>query len=225
MTDKSTSQPVLYGMRFSVYVRICRMTFMERQVDHELHEVDSFDPDRPDWFKQMQPFGKMPAMRHGDVDLYETRAITSYIEAAFDGPRLTPDHPADRARVRQLQSIADNYLYRPMVRVLYVQESDAVREGTTPDKTAIKEASAQIVTGLDALEHLFNGDKFALPDFTLADIQLAPIFDYFLRAPSAPQLMANRPRLMTWWEAISRRKSFNDAAYSDPEGPIPPLQI
>lgn len=225
MPDSAPSKPVLYGMRFSVYVRICRMTFMERQVDHDLHEVDSFDPDRPDWFKKMQPFGKMPAMRHGDVELYETRAITSYIESAFDGPRLTPDHPADRARVRQIQSIADNYLYRPMVRVLYVQESDFVRDGITPDRAAIDEASALIITGLDALEDLFTGNEFALSDFSMADIQLAPIFDYFLRAPEAPQLMANRPRLMTWWRAISNRQNFNDAAYSDPEGPIPPLKI
>lgn len=221
----SSALPVLYGMRFSVYVRICRMTFMERQVEHELHEVDSFDPDRPDWFKAMQPFGKMPALRHGDVELFETRAITTYIETAFDGPLLTPVDPVQRARVRQLQSIADNYLYRPMVRVLYVQESERVREGIAPDMEAIEEARAGIVTGLDTLERLFTGDHYALPDFSMADIQLAPIFDYFLRAPSAPDLISHRPRLMTWWKAISDRQSFIDAEYKDPDGPIPSLKI
>jgi glutathione S-transferase len=44
-------------------------------------------------------FGKIPAFEHAGFRLYETGAITRYVDEAFPGPRLQPDDPRDRARM------------------------------------------------------------------------------------------------------------------------------
>ena len=45
------------------------------------------------------PFGRIPAIEHGDFKLYECQAILRYIDAAFDGPSLTPREPKAMARM------------------------------------------------------------------------------------------------------------------------------
>jgi glutathione S-transferase len=44
----------------------------------------------------LHPFNRVPIFEHGDFTVYETSAIISYIDEAFEGPRLTP--PGVRAR-------------------------------------------------------------------------------------------------------------------------------
>jgi glutathione S-transferase len=38
----------------------------------------------------IHPFSKIPVMRHGDFELFESKAIATYIDRAFDGPPLIP---------------------------------------------------------------------------------------------------------------------------------------
>ncbi|MEM8850534.1 MAG: glutathione S-transferase N-terminal domain-containing protein [Pseudomonadota bacterium] len=80
----------LHGYRFSVYHRIARMALAEKSVAYAVAHVDPFDPALPATWLRMHPFGRVPVLAHGDFHLYETVAITRYIDAAFPGPRLTP---------------------------------------------------------------------------------------------------------------------------------------
>jgi glutathione S-transferase len=80
---------ILYGFPQSNYVRAARMACVEKGVPHTLEPAGPHSPA----ILEMNPFGKMPAMRHGDFTLYETSAIMRYIDDAFAGPRLTPADP------------------------------------------------------------------------------------------------------------------------------------
>ena len=53
-------------------------------------------------------FGKIPAFEHGGFRLYEAGAINRYVDEAFPGPRLQPEHPRARARMNQIISILDS---------------------------------------------------------------------------------------------------------------------
>jgi glutathione S-transferase len=39
----------------------------------------------------IHPFGKIPAMRDGTFELFEAKAIATYADRAFPGPRLIPE--------------------------------------------------------------------------------------------------------------------------------------
>ena len=111
MTD-----PVLYGLSRSVYTRIARLALEEKGVRYTLEEVEIFGPEGvPDEHLARQPFGRIPAFAHDGFTLYETGAITRYVDEAFTGTRLQPQEPRARARMNQVIGIVDSYAYRPMI--------------------------------------------------------------------------------------------------------------
>src|SRR5918994_5343444 len=69
----------LYGIPISTYVRSVRMALAEKGVSYDLVEGWA---DHPEIAKR-QPFGKIPAFRHGDFELYEAFAIARYVDEAF----------------------------------------------------------------------------------------------------------------------------------------------
>ena len=95
--------PVLYGLSRSVYTRIARLALEEKGVRYTLEEVEIFDsPGAPAEHLARHPFGRIPAIEHGDFRLYEAQAIVRYIDQAFDGPSLTPADPRAQARMNQV---------------------------------------------------------------------------------------------------------------------------
>ncbi len=53
----------------------------------------------PATYLEKQPFGKIPLFEHNGFCLYETGAITCYVDEAFEGPALQPQEPVNRARM------------------------------------------------------------------------------------------------------------------------------
>lgn len=209
--------PTLHGYRYSVYNRVARLTLEEKGVDYDTVEVDPFaDPVPPDFLK-MHPFGRVPTLRHGDFTIYETAAIARYVDAAFPGPPLTPTAPRALGRVAQVVSIVDSYGYWPMVRQVAVQRVFNPLEGepTDPDDLADGlQKSRKALAALDAIAA--EGEALTLGaggEVTLADLHLAPMIDYFVRAPEGAAALADHPALAGWWAAMAARPSM---AATDP---------
>ena len=76
----------IIGAPQSNFVRTARIACMEKGLPYTLAPARSHSPD----VDAIHPFGKIAAMRHGDLSLYETKAICSYIDLAFGGPPLIP---------------------------------------------------------------------------------------------------------------------------------------
>lgn len=57
-------------------------------------DIPSFRRTKPQWLLDMNPNGKVPAMTHGDVVMFEGGAICSYLLDMFDTERkLLPKNP------------------------------------------------------------------------------------------------------------------------------------
>jgi len=205
------SEPVLFGAAYSVYVRIARLALAEKGVAYRLEAVDVFaSGGPPPDYRERHPFGRIPAFEHDGFRLYETAAITRYIEEAFPGPSLMPRDARGRARVNQITSLLDNYGYRPMVWDLYVERVDAPRAGGSPDEARIAAALPQVGTCLDALEALADreGPLWFGTAPTLADLHAAPMVAYLVMTEDGAALLARRQRLSLWWQAMRSRPSM-----------------
>ena len=66
------------------------MTLAEKGVPWTHVEVDPFAETIPETYLALNPFGRVPTLVHGGFVLYETTAITRYIDEAFSGPPLQP---------------------------------------------------------------------------------------------------------------------------------------
>lgn len=199
----------LHGYRYSVYARIARMALHEKGVAYAWHEVDPFAEHVPAAYLEMNPFRRVPTLVHDGFALYETAAITRYVDEAFEGPRLQPDDPVGRARMAQIVAIIDSYGYWPMVRQVYAQRVFGPMEGEAADEAEITDglrASRQV---LAALESLCGDSGFLVGSaLTLADIHLAPMMAYFAAAPEGADMLAGCPRLAAWWGGMADRGSL-----------------
>lgn len=203
-------EPVLYGAAYSVYVRAVRLALTEKGVAYRLVPVDVFAPGGPPPEHLVrQPFGRIPAFEHRGFALYETGAITRYVDEAFPGPALQPQTPQPRARMNQVIGILDAYAYRTLVWDIYVERVSAPKRGRAPDEARIWDALPRAATCLTALESIMGPGPFlAGPDLTLADLHAAPVFALFTAAPEAEPLLAPHSGLRRWWERIAARPSM-----------------
>ena len=155
------SQVIVYGAPYSVYVRIVRLALEEKGVPYRLQEVDIFaDEGPPAEHVARHPFAKIPAFAHGDFQLYETGAITRYVDAAFDGPPLVPEDPRTRARMDQIIGLLDSYGYRAMVWDVFVERVRRPEEGAQPDENRIRSGLDTARRCLTALSDLKGAHAF-----------------------------------------------------------------
>ena len=203
------SDPVLYGLSRSVYTRIARLALEEKGVRYTLEEVEIFDSaGAPAEHRARQPFGRIPAFEHDGFMLYETDAITRYVDEAFTGTRLQPQTPQARARMNQIIGIVDSYAYRPMVWGVFAARIVAPRAGTAVNETIVAEAMAKSRTCCLALEAILGGNRyFTGTELTLADLHALPILLYFSLTPEGAAVFATHPRLRTWLDNVAARPS------------------
>lgn len=204
------SAPTLFGASYSVYVRIVRLTLEEKAVAYDLVPVDIFAPGGPTAeYLQRQPFGRIPAFEHDGFKLFETGAITRYVDEAFQGPKLQPAEPRKRARVNQVIGILDSYAYRTLVWDIYVERVDAPKEGRVSNEALIARALPKAEICLRVLTEIMGDGPWLTGDaLTLADLHAAPIFAYFRQAPEGREMMSRYPALEAWWALMEARPSM-----------------
>ena len=95
---------VLHGYRYSVYLRIARLALAEKGLAYDRVEVNPFAADVPAAYLALHPFGRVPTLVHDDFALYETGAITRYVDRAFSGPALQPAQPRMLGRMEATQA-------------------------------------------------------------------------------------------------------------------------
>ncbi|MGO6949684.1 glutathione S-transferase family protein [Rhizobium johnstonii] len=204
------NKPQLFGADYSVYVRICRLSLHEKGIDYELIPIDIFSlGDASATYLERQPFGKIPSFEHDSFRLYETGAITRYIDEAFDGPALQPTGTKERARMNQIISIADGYIYPQLVWGMYVELVSKVARDEPTDEARVAAARAKAPVYLDVLANFLGKTPWLASDhITLADLYLAPMLDYFLQVPEGSGMLSKRPNLEEWWNRMRRRESM-----------------
>jgi glutathione S-transferase len=203
------AKPVIYGPAYSTYTRTCRLALEEKGADYDLVEVDilSGANTTPEHLAR-HPFGKVPAFEHDGLELYETDAITRYIDEAFDGLGLQPADAAGRARMAQAINIIGAYAYPAMISQIFVHRAVRPMTGGTADEDAIAAATPQAETAVAALEKLIDGNAYLAGErLSLADLLLIPVYDYIAQTPEGQNMLAKAPHLQRWWDTVRTRPS------------------
>lgn len=210
---------ILHGYRYSVYVRIARLVLAEKGLAYQQVEVNPFAADVPADYLALHPFGRVPTLVHDGFALYETGAITRYLDRAFPDPALQPADPKRLARMDQIMGVVDSYAYWPLVRQVFVHDVVRPHMGTAGDAAELEKGLEAAAKVLDALEALAAADPWLTgPEISLADFHLGAMVAYFAQSPRGAELLAARPRLAAWWRRLGARPSF---AATEPGLPVP----
>ena len=201
----------LLGLSISVYTRIARIALEEKGIDYTLEEVDIFaDPGPPADYLALNPFGTIPCLLHGDFVLYETSAITRYVDEIAPTVDLQPVAPIERARMNQIIGMLDSYCYRPMVWDVYVQRVVVPAGGGETDEARITAALAGLRSALEQLD-LWRGEHGFLVGqaLSLADLHLYPMLSYFTETAEGIAMLDTFPRLQQWMRLMELRHSVS----------------
>jgi len=189
---------ILYGVSPSSYVRTCRMALDEKGVAYT-HEPAM--PQSPEQLAR-HPWGKIPSLTHGDVALYESLAITRYIDEAFDGPALQPADAAGRAHMDQWISAFIDYMYAPIVRNIVIQR--VVVE--TPDEEVIAAAVPAAAKCISLLDDQLAATPYLAGDaISLADLFVLPAINYIAMVPEGGPLLATAGNVAGWADRMQAR--------------------
>jgi glutathione S-transferase len=203
------ARPIVYGPAYSTYVRTVRLALEEKGTPYDLVEVDSLAgaTKAPEHLAR-HPFGKVPAFEHDGLALFETDAITRYINEAFEGPALEPGDLRARALMTQAISVITSYGYPSLIGQIVIQRLVMPMMGSNADEAAIAAAMPVARTSIEVLDRMAAGHRFLASEaISRADLFLAPIHAYVVQTPEGEELLAGAANLRRWWEAMKDRPS------------------
>ncbi len=210
------------------------LALMEKGVEFQSHYLDllNFDQHAPEYLK-INPNGTIPALVHDDLMLTESTAIMEYADAAFPGPKLTPDDPKERWRMRWWMRFFDQY-FAPSVSMIgwsvfvgpSVRDRDPEALKAAIDRIPLKErriawskaiyntfsteeldeSRRRSGVGIECLEKALTERKWIAGEtYSLGDING---FNLGYALPLAQPLLCNdekTPHIMAWLRAIYAR--------------------
>ncbi len=160
-------------------------------------------------YLKLHPFGKMPAMSHGEVHLFETFAIARYFDEAFDGPALQPADAAARRRMTQWVSVYVDYMYPTIVGGLIVPRLLYPQRGVAVDEAALKENLPAIDNQLAVAEDALGSSPYlAGAQASIADFFVTPMIAYLPAMPEGEAALVKCPNIQAWQTHMSDRGSF-----------------
>ena len=210
------SEFVIHGVPGSPFLRAVALAREEKGAPYRVQAMGPGDT-RSEEHLRRHPFGRIPAIEHGDFQLYETQAILRYIDAVFPGPALQPADPRAAARMNQVMGINDWYLFPQVSAVLVFQRIvGPILMGTQPDEAAIAACVPNAQRCIGALNALLGGSSFMAGEaLSLADLILAPELDYVAATPEGKVLLEATP-LEAWLKGMIARPSMQATLPPEP---------
>lgn len=195
----------ILGHPNSTFTRTALMAAEEKGVAYDFVETTPHS----DAITALHPFGKIPAARHGDLQLWESGAICRYIDETFDGPPLIPVDLAARYRMESWVSAVNHYICDTMLRRYVVQYVFPKGPDGQPDRATIDAALPDIKAQLERIDGaLAANDYLAGPQISLADLFLAPVLTYVARMPEGSELLQGHANIQRAGAAMHARPSF-----------------
>ena len=197
----------IIGIPQSTYTRVIRIVCEEKGVPYELRIAPPHTPD----IEAVHPFGKVPGLRHGDVELCETSAIARYLDAVFPGPALFPKDPRTAALAEQWVSLVNTHMDRTLIRTYLVAYVFPKGPDKSPDRAVIDGVVGDVRAQITLLDTAVAKTGYLAGDaFSFADANVMPILAYLRNTPEGGEAIANSPHLSAYFERNAARPSFTN---------------
>lgn len=153
--------------------------------------------DKPDWFLEISPHGKVPVLVVDEQPLFESSAIAEYLDETVI-PQLHPTDPMKRARNRAWTDFVPDFS-RALGGVSYARDQEAMQAGFKLARQRLDrlEEAIKLERGNDG--PYFNGDQLCL-----VDAAYAPFLQRFTIVERVIQsgLLNDYPLIQAWTNAL-----------------------
>lgn len=200
----------IFGFPLSPFVRKVHLVAAEKGV---AIEPVIWRPGQPHpEFLAASPFGKIPAMTHGDFSLCDSTAIVTYIEALHPRPAMIPAAPKARALAIWFEEFGDTIMVPPGAKVStnrFVRPAILKLPG---DEAEAAEGAAELAPVFDYLETQAPAEGWLAGDeFSIGDITVAAVFKSLSYVDFAPDA-AKHPATAAWYARVCARPAWREIA-------------
>ena len=166
----------LYGVAGSPFVRKVLFVLAVKELPFEHIQQMPFARD-PEYLK-INPLGKIPSLRDGDVLLCDSTVICEYLEDAYPEHPVYPLDIPGKARARWLEELAGSRVTELAAGIFFQRYMRPKVLKQEPDEALIEKIiNKQLPPMLDYLESQVPGEGFLFGDnITLADVSLLSPF-------------------------------------------------
>lgn len=204
-----TESMELFSARVCPYAHRTRLVLHEKGVDFDLTEIDLSD--KPRRFLDVSAYGKVPALVHGGVEIYESAVINEYLEECFPEPSLLPADPHLRAFARIWIDYCNNRFADDYYALL--KNNDASRQ---PELQAAMVEHFRFIDTRGLARFSDQGPYWLGAEPSLVDMTYFPHFE---RLPAWKHLRgleipADCKRLLHWLDVMRARDSVKAIANS-----------
>jgi glutathione S-transferase len=208
------AKPEIIGSSRSTYTRVTCMVCEEKGIEYVLTERPLHAPE----IRAIHPFGKMPVLRHGDVELCESKAIATWLDRSFPAPFVFPSEPRLAALTEQWVSLVNTVFDRTLIRTyLFAYIAPDTPDGR-PNRAAIDAVMPAVREQISVLDRAVAASGHLVGNqFTFADINLMPILHRLQQAPEGKAAVAEAKHLAAYYARHAARPSFQRT--DPPPGP------
>jgi len=219
----------LYGMRFCPYVRRVLLVLVDNNTQFEAININLAE--KPEWYLQRFPEGKVPAIELNGNFLYESLIIADFLNEISPEHKLHPAEPIqkalDKCLLSKFSAVTDNWknaIYHP-------ENAKEIIEAIWASMVPFEEELAKRATSY------FGGSKPSMLDFMIWPwFEMTPFaeeflgqeypYDYVLSKEKFPKLkewinimllypavkqLHNKEHLIAWAKSVRAKKFDFDA--------------
>ena len=174
---------------------------------------------RTDAIRPHSPSGKVPALRHGDLVLWDSLAIAEYIAEEFPAAKLWPDDCRTRAVARAVS--AEMHSGFPSLRSAMPMNVRRDPIVTKPSPEVVADVARVVMLWTECRERFGKAGPYLFGHFTIADAMFAPVATRFRTygvvldaAPARDYVDAiYADPAMVKWIAAAKKETWRIEAY------------
>lgn len=154
-------KPTLISFNICPFVQRSVITLIHKKVDFDIKYIDL--ENKPDWFLQISPLGKVPVLQIGNAVLFESAVINEYLDEV-NPPSIHPVDPLQKAQ------------HRAWIEFISTLLMNQYKYSIASDLNEAQKHIKSIQTKMQRLENHITGPYFHDDQFRLIDAAIAPFF-------------------------------------------------
>lgn len=166
-----------------------------KDIDFEVTYINL--QDKPDWFLEISPHGKVPVLSVDGTPLFESNAIAEYLDEMVE-PHLHPTDPIKRARNRAWTDFVPDFA-KGLSGIYYTKTPDEMKAGIEEAPKPIAKLEEALANERENDGPYFNGDRLCL-----VDAAYAPFLQRFAFVEQKLQtgVLKDFPLVQAWSDAL-----------------------
>lgn len=194
-------KPKLVSFKLCPYVQRSVITLIEKDVAFDIEYIDLAN--KPPWFLEISPMGKVPVLQVGKDVLFESGPICEYLDETHV-PRLLHEDPIARAKQRAWIAILMD-TFAPVYHLMVEKNEQIARM----HGEKLQDIFARV-------EPYVHGQTFD-ETFSLVDASIAPIFQRiaWIEDRKDVGILKSLPKVKAWSDVLVNRHSVQSSVVPD----------